>query len=263
MFKNLCLDFSLRKYELLCREIAYSKYKNITFAEYFSKIDDCNQQYIIVRHDVDKNIKFALDMAKLEQKYSIKSTYYFRIVKKVFIPEIIDQIKKLGHEIGYHYETLDKCNGNLNDAVNLFHHELEIMRERYDIKTVCMHGNPLSPYDNKKIWDKVNLSDFELLGEPYLSLDYSRFAYFTDSGRTWAEDYKKKVKDRVKSYYQHNFKTTEDIISTIKNADPLNICLLIHPERWPNTIFDFVKRYITDIFYNLGKRILVQKIYRA
>ena len=59
----------------------------------------------------------ALVTAKIEHELGIKSTYYFRMIKSVFKPQIIRQINEMGHEIGYHYETLSEANGNTKKAI--------------------------------------------------------------------------------------------------------------------------------------------------
>ena len=55
-------------------------------------------------------------------------------------------------------------------AYELFKVNLAKMREVADIKTICMHGSPLSPYDNKLIWKKYSYKDLGIIGEPTLIL---------------------------------------------------------------------------------------------
>ena len=250
-------DFTLRKYEKLCEAIINSKYKAVTFRDFFEQ-NDKNSNFIIMRHDIDENIRFALDIAKVEYELGIRASYYFRTRKKTYIPEIIDKIASYNHEIGYHYETLDKAKGNVELAIELFSKELAMFRQQYDVKTVCMHGNPLSKYDNKKIWGTCKLSDFDLLGEPYLSLNYNKFAYFSDSGRTWDED-ENKIKDKVNTTNSNimQAKNTDELIEIIKEGELENICILTHPERWSKNISDYLMRYLIDLTYNIGKRVLV------
>ncbi len=250
-------DFTLNKYKKLCEAISNSGYENITIAEYL-KHKSVSNKVILVRHDVDENARFALDMAEVESDYGIKATYYFRTRKRVFIPEIMDKIASYHHEIGYHYETLDKARGDIGSAIRLFSDELAAFRERYDVKTVCMHGNPLSKHDNRTIWKKCRLSDFGLLGEPYISLDYDRFAYFSDSGRTWDIN-KNKIKDTIeRSHPSDCVHNSDELINLIKRGNLRDICILAHPERWPKTDRDYCCRYFVDLMYNLGKWILVK-----
>lgn len=63
---------------------------------------------MVLRHDVDELAVNALAMARLEHDMGIAASYYFRIVKQSNNPAVIHQIVQLGHEIGYHYEDLNK-----------------------------------------------------------------------------------------------------------------------------------------------------------
>lgn len=249
-------DFTLAKYKQLCVAIVNSKYTNMTFKDYLLQKGKDARCYIILRHDIDENVKYALDIAKVEHECGLMATYYFRMKKKTYVNTTINEISNLKHEIGYHYETMDKCNGDIEKALVLFNDELAIFRQQYDVKTVCMHGNPLTKYDNEVIWQKKEFKDFGLLGEPYLSLDYSKFAYFSDSGRTWDQNPKKKTKDKVISYYNKSPHNTDELISMIKNSEPQNICLLTHPERWSKNLMDYSKRYMIDMAYIIGKTLI-------
>lgn len=252
------LDFTLIKYEQLCAAMASSNYTNVTFEEYFSRIDDKNKRFIILRHDIDENCKYALDIAKAEHRFKLKATYYFRMRKNVYVPAIVDKVAGYGHEIGYHYESVDKCNGNLEAALKLFESELSVLRQRYSVKTACMHGNPLSKYDNRTIWQIGNLSDFGLIGEPYLSLNYTKFTYFSDSGRTWNQSAGRKIKDTIDTSIQHNEapSDTDELINIVSNGKPQNICVLTHPERWSKNLIDYSQRYLIDMAYTMGKTMI-------
>lgn len=239
---------------MLCKAIQNSRYKNVTIKEYLELDGKDKESFILVRHDIDRCAKRALDTAIVENQHKIKATYYFRMRKDSYVPEIMDKIASLGHEIGYHYETLDKCKGNLEKAVYLFGEELQELRKRYDIKTACAHGNPLTSFDNKDVWRKCRFSDFGLLGEPYLSIDYNKVAYFTESGRTWDEDKAQKIKDSVNSIFNNiRIKSADDLIKVIDMGNLPNICILTHPERWIDNWKGYLIRYVIDIIYRWGK----------
>lgn len=250
------LDFTHVKYTELCKAIRGSKYRVVTFKEFF--MQDCKTGYLIImRHDVDNDARFALDLARLEYQFGIRATYYFRIGNKAYNPSIIDKIASYRHEIGYHYETVDKTKGDLKSAIQLFSDELSMLRQKYDIKTACMHGNPLTRFDNKKIWELCALHDFDLVGEPYLSLDYNKFLYFSDSGRTWLGD-RFKIKDKVGASYSNSIriKKTDDLIKLIAGGNYEKICVLTHPSRWNNNTRDFLIRWLADFIINTGKRFI-------
>lgn len=250
------VDFTLERYERLCKAITASKYDILTFRDFFEWNVD-GDGIILLRHDVDRDIQHALNIAKVEYDNGIRSTYYCRPAKKVLIPGVMDTIASYGHEIGYHYETLDKCNGDMDMAIRQFTGELSEFRRRYDVKTVCMHGNPLTKHDNRDIWKKCRLSDFDLIGEPYLSLDYDKFEYFSDSGRNWNVN-RNKVKDTINvKKAGKEIRDSNDLIDIIKTSYPKNLCILTHPERWCKSFPDYVRRYVVDQTINVGKKVLV------
>ncbi len=250
------LDFTLNKYIKLCKSITSSKYIAVPLSEYLKEPKYTDHHIIIMRHDIDQNCRYALDLARVEHEYNIKASYYFRITKATYIADILDEIASYGHEIGYHYETVDKCKGNVEMAKSLFKKELTSFRSRYEIKTVCAHGNPLTKFDNKDIWKNLNFQDFGLLGEAFLSLDYSRFAYFSDSGRTWLNNRSQKMpgKDSVETAFKEiQPKSTNDVIKIIGEGKLPNICILTHPERWNKDLTAFTRRYLIDLVLTWGK----------
>ena len=253
------LDFTLMKYDELCRAVANSKYTVVTSERYLQQSEQISSPVLIMRHDIERVSKYALDMARIEHEHNIAATYYFRMRKGTYITDIMDEIASYGHEIGYHYETLDKAKGNIELAIELFESELAEFRKRYQVKTVCAHGNPLTRYDNKDIWKRCKLSDFGLLGEPYLSLDYSKFAYFSDSGRTWINSKAKKMegKDYVfTSFDDIQPRNTDELIKIVREGSLPNICILIHPERWSKDITSFISRWLLDFAFGSGKRVI-------
>ena len=189
------MDFTKTVYNFFLDTFKSKNYTFFTFKSYLSNpsIKSC----ILLRHDVDRLPNNALQMAELEHSLDIKGSYYFRVVPESFDIEIMKKIEELGHEIGYHYEDVDlvlqrqkikvkskKDRDKLIDlAYDSFCKNLEKMREVADIKTICMHGSPLSKFDNKIIWDKYDYKNLGLIAEPYYDINFNEFAYFTDTGR--------------------------------------------------------------------------------
>jgi hypothetical protein len=133
MFTLKSLDFSSCKFLRLCEAIS-NTYPTVTMAEYLDNQNPDN--FILMRHDVDRIPERALVTARIEHGLGIRSTYYFRTIKSVFKPNIIRQIKDMGHEIGYHYETLSEANGDLEKAIELFGSHLNDFRKICEIKTI-------------------------------------------------------------------------------------------------------------------------------
>jgi hypothetical protein len=118
-----------------------------------------------------------LKFAKIEAKRGIQGTYYFRTVPQSWDGDIIKQIHNLGHEIGYDYESLTSSKGNLSKAIKDFEKNLNKLREIVPVTTICMHGKPLSKYDNKNLWKHYNYRDYGIIAEPYFDLDYKDILY--------------------------------------------------------------------------------------
>lgn len=248
-------DFTLKRYEQICQAILHAGYQPYTIAQYIEKKPKTGN-IVVLRHDVDRNPKNALWMAQLESKHNLHSTYYFRYVQNVFNVNIIESIHRLGHEIGYHYETLSKTQGDVHKAIELFSKELESMDKVAKVQTISMHGSPLSKFDNRDIWKSIDYQDYGLLGEAYLTIDYSQIQYFTDTGRTWKRT-QFNLRDFTAQMKTHSeIKTTNDLISAIKKKKFPILCISTHPERWPDSISGWAYSFAFDLAANLAKVIL-------
>jgi len=101
-------------------------------------------------------------------------------------------------------------------AIKNFRVNLERLRELYPVKTVCMHGSPLSKYDNRMLWDRYNYRDFGIVAEPYFDLDFNEVLYLTDASRGWNNE-KSTIRDKVDSSFNIKPKSTFDIIELSKS----------------------------------------------
>ena len=70
-------------------------------------------------------------------------------------------------------------------ALESFQKNLETLRHIVPIETICMHGSPMSRWDNRIIWQYYDYHDFGIKGEPYFDLDFNEILYLTDTGRRW------------------------------------------------------------------------------
>jgi hypothetical protein len=208
------MDFTIKKYKQLLQALQQAGYTFQTFADF---IEDPAEKAVILRHDVDERPHNALKLAKAEHEAGIRATYYFRIVRISNKPAIIRGIAGLGHEIGYHYEDLSRCNGDLQRAIIQFRENLEYFRSYYPVRTVCMHGSSMSEHDNRLIWQHHELADFDLTGEPYISVDYSKVYYMTDTGRRW-DGSKYNVRDYVRNNQDLAFRATDEIMDAARSG---------------------------------------------
>jgi len=249
----MSLDFTFRKYMELCDAIARSNYTILTVEKYLT-LDVKLDKYIILRHDVDMKPEHSLKFAQIEKEFGICSTYYFRMTEEVYQPAIMKQIARLGHEIGYHYEVLDKAGGNPSKAIRIFERELSEMRKIYDIKTICMHGNSRTRWDNRDIWKYYDFKRYGIIGEAYLSIDFSDITYFSDAARTWNPRYK--VKDISSSDRNCTINKTDDLIRLIEEERISHLYILVHPDDWCDNFWTWLGDSVTRKFKNVGKTLL-------
>ena len=215
--------------------------------------------FCLIRHDVDRMPYRALKMAKLENSIGVKSTYYFRMKPLVFNSKIIKEVLNLGHEVGYHYETLSDKNGDLNLAMKEFKKNLIAFRKVAPCKTISMHGKPFKKYDNRSLWNlenhKILKDEFGVLGEVYLDIDYSEIAYINDTGRNWTS-FKANNRDKVSSNIKSSFDSSKELLFYIKKKSTKKICFQIHPERWVDNPFLWAIQFCIDNSVNVLKSLL-------
>ncbi|WP_445474208.1 hypothetical protein ACT9XH_07410 [Methanococcoides methylutens] len=248
------LDFTHEKFHQLCSAIV-DNYTTITMDKYVTAGNKLPERFVLMRHDVDEWPKTALKTARIEEELGIQATYYFRTRNDVFVPEIIKEIEKMGHEIGYHYETLGTAKGDYKEAIKLFEDDVHKFREICNLKTISMHGNVLSKYDGRDLWNVYDFKDFGILGEAYLSAGED-LNYFTDTGRGWNS--KNNLRDFIPGKTEKVFAdTTDDLIELIEGGEVSNFYISLHPDRWTSTSFSWSLFWLRDLAFNLGKKFLM------
>lgn len=188
----------------------------------------------IIRHDVDNLINRSVQMAQLEHKYKVRTTYYMlnydtNIPRdRNYFYQSIDEyrlINSLGHHIGWHNNALSEflmTNQTLKECIEL---PLMFLRELgIPILSTASHGDQLCRkmnYVNYQIWnefdkgndlqhDRFDLKQFGFTHEAYLT---NRTHYLSESGGNWQVN------------------PLEYIQEWIDNGTG-NLQILIHPQWW-------------------------------
>lgn len=252
------MDFTLKSYSDYIKLIKANFDNILKFDDYFS-LEQSLSNFCIIRHDVDRKPENALKMAALEHTLGIRSTYFFRTKKRVFDKTIIRKIARMGHEIGYHYESLADAKGDYDLALQDFSNNLNKLRNIVRVSTVCMHGKPFSAYDSRDLWRQDDNHDllrnvFNIHGEVYLDINYNDIAYISDTGRNWQSD-RFNVRDKVNSSINLNLTCKEDLVRYLKN--PHNkLVFLVHPERWNEGFCEYSFQFLKDQLINAAKKFL-------
>ena len=284
---DLKLDFTFAKYVELCRGVLDSNYSILTVEKYLT-MEKRPDKFVIIRHDIDDDadLAYALKMAKFEAELGIATSYYFRTCKSVFKIDAIKEIAKRGHEIGYHYEVLGEAEGDYGKAIRLFETELSKFKDVSNIKTIAQHGGPLRSglnvvtlsgifgiiknifqrntifdyWESKNLWKEYDFKEYGIIGEVYLSIDYSEVAYLSDTNRTWM-DTSYRLKDYVEKDGENGsgiiIKNTDELIENVKNGTLQKFIILVHPSNWKESFWEWLTWLILQQGRNTGKRCLV------
>ncbi|MFP4026061.1 MAG: hypothetical protein ACLFVR_16185 [Thiohalospira sp.] len=276
------MDFTEKMYQQILVALKNNGYSFMRIQD-FLKAEKLPEKFVVIRHDVDLSPVVQLRFAKIEEELDVFSSYYFRYIEEIFKPEIMDDIYKIGHEIGYHYEVITKTKGDKEKAVELFKTELDEFKKRWDTQTICPHGGSFNPefnaYNlssiikntpkflfNKKslfsnwvnfnIWENYRFEDFGLLGDAYDSIDFKNILYLSDTGMSWKKKYKRL--DHVDSEVNKtvDVKNSRHLIQLIESGNYPQIYLLVHFEQWKNNFKDWLGWYLSQLIRRTGKKII-------
>ncbi|MCE5348289.1 MAG: hypothetical protein LLG13_18640 [Bacteroidales bacterium] len=167
-------------------------------------------------------------------------------------------------------------------AIKSFKENLAKLRELVPVKTICMHGSPLSKWDSRLLWKYYDYHDFGLIGEPYFDIDFDEVMYLTDTGRRWdggavsvrdkavggrqkAEVFSPAPSPRPSalrpppSALHLQFHSTFDIIIAAERGELQDkIMLTFHPQRWTDKPLPWMKELVWQNVKNTGKYFLVK-----
>ena len=208
------MDFTINKYRELVSALKDAGYEFVTYAEYAE--GHRADKLVVMRHDVDRDMRRAVAMAQVEREMGVRASYYFR---EKFIDDEIRYIESLGHEVGYHYEELVSEKGDADKAYARFVRNVKKMRQVADVRTITMHGSPTSRFDSKDMWQVYDYKQLGLIGEPQIDVDWNEMAYLTDTGRSWnGVSRRDKVADRASEWKAKGgvYDKTDDVIEALK-----------------------------------------------
>lgn len=258
------MDFTLKKYAILLDALKKAGYTFVTFRYYCEHKEELEvSRFVILRHDIDLKARNALTIAQIEHERGIAASYYFRVVEQSNKPEIIKAVVELGHEIGYHYEDMTICDGDVEKALAHFKSHLDYFRQFYPVMTICMHGSPRSKYDSRGLWKHYDYHDYGIIGEPYFDVDFSKVFYLTDTGRRW-DGFNVSVRDKIPVYQDQWIKeglvyhSTDGIIKESGNGTlAKRLMMTTHPQRWTDAWGEWLLELGLQSIKNVVKRMLV------
>lgn len=220
-------DFTLAAFSELCQRAAPRRAMSV--AEYL-RAAPC-APFVILRFDVDYREPFALRLALLLARQRLRGTFYVRHHPTGFDWDAITAIAALGHELGYHYETLDRCRGDFHAAEETFLADIAALRARgVRVQTSAAHGAPpvTATYKDNLALLRANptlIKRAELRGDAVASIDFTRLMYYSDAGWRWQRC------DGTPPGVDTSPTSLADLLDRLAQPDAA-LYINIHPQQW-------------------------------
>lgn len=206
------MDFTYQAYENMLNLLHLNGYHICSYHDYLN-YDKC----ALLRHDVDVSLEKALALAEFEKKLAVKSTYFvllssdFYNILSLRSTTLISSIKKLGHEIGLHFDE-KKYPGQIAAAIEK---ECQIMSEALDfeIRAVSMHRPS----------KETLAADYKFSGaiNSYAKTFFEEFKYLSDSRCYWREPVLEVIKSNL---HQKLHILTHPLWYSKSDLSPAEIC---------------------------------------
>ena len=230
------LKFTYKNYDKILKKIKRKK-KIILFSKYLKSKKINN--FLILRHDIEYFINDALELALIENKNKIKSTFFFQTTSKynIFEEEQYNKVKKinkLGHDFGIHYDAdfLKRNKINLKKSINLMKNKIETFFN-IKVKAISCH-RPKKFYFDPKIKNILNVYNKKFLSE---------VKYISDSQQVFRND----LNDVLNDYDKIHFLIHDYTWS--KNGD-----------KWQKNIINSYKKEVKENFKYFNKTIKAWEI---
>lgn len=131
-----------------------------------------HEDFVVVRHDVDHNLNHAVDFARVEHEYGIKSTYfiladawYMDDYKDATI--LLDHLTNMGHEVGLHHYAFTQAKGNVEDAKQRFLDDSQKLGHLADMPIAGCAAHGGGDPNSMILWEHTTPQELGMLYEAY------------------------------------------------------------------------------------------------
>ncbi|NDJ77800.1 MAG: hypothetical protein GYB65_16240 [Chloroflexi bacterium] len=184
--------------------------------------------FVVLRFDVDYREPHGLALAEIVHKYGLHGSFYFRHRAGGFSLDVMRAVAALGHEVGYHFETLDLCRGDFDRAAALFLDHIQLLRNAgLEIRTAAAHGSPSTAPTYTRNLDLLVqrpnlLEQAELLGETTLNVDFARVPYVSDANWRW----------RRYAHFEPDTVGVPTTLRAVTQHPDAALYINFHPQQW-------------------------------
>jgi len=248
--------FIYANWEKVCKTIAL-KFNTIRADEI---VESSKDKWIVVKHDVETDVPKAVKLAEIEHKYGICATYYVQADLLEENIALLQYIAKLGHEVSYHYDVLDACDGDYKKAIESFTGYINSFEHHgFHIRTVCPHGNPIKIRQgwssNKDFFRDENVNRLftnilDIVVHLPDKID-NGYTYISDAGYIFQEIGNIHNNDSVNT---GDMKIENNLVDYLQTKE--RIILSTHPHRWEKSKLKFVlKVYVFRVVRSIAKKL--------
>jgi hypothetical protein len=243
----------IKEYDEFIKTALENNYSILPHSEFY-KLAKTKQlegkKIMLIRHDIDSDPHYCMQWLKVEKKYGIRTSYYFRLC--TINIEIMQKVHDYGSDCGYHYEEIaDFAKKNILKNRIEVEQQMDKIRELFTqnfsdlenkigfkIKSIASHGD----FVNKVL----NLNNYVLVNTDLLQKNKIDFECYQSE---FVSNYSINVSDCV---YPDLYKQRISPIDAIQKELPI-IHVLIHPRHWRanwywNTL-ENIKRIVEGIRY--------------
>lgn len=179
---NLQYDFSKASYA----EIITCALQNNYLIGSFNKMLNKKEKSLILRHDIDISLEIALEMAIFENSLGVSSTFFvmctndFYNIANVNSRKILYDIKKLGHEIGLHWDS----RLYRQESAELFYNDFN--SEKHFLESIIQEEVLSASQHNPFVSPLINIDDI-IKYEAYSTKIKNNWEYVSDSAMRWRQ----------------------------------------------------------------------------
>lgn len=214
------MNFTIAEYKDMVKLIQKKGYDICNYHDYLR-----SDKFVIMRHDVDFDLRKAAKLAKIEQELGVKSVYFvllssdFYNVLSAYNFNCIKEIIDCGHEVGLHFDEVKYQGLDMKQIKKMIYEEVKILEDIIGqrVETVSMHRPSKQMLESEL--------DLDYVVNTYGKVFFKDIKYLSDARMNWRED----------------------VFETIENEKFNKIQLLTHPFWYTEkelTITDKVKKFV-------------------
>ena len=205
-------DFTVEAYVGLLEGLLGAGYRTLRVREAL-EVQETAGKVAIMRHDVDVDLNYARQLALLESRHGVQSTYFLMLRNPLYnllAPRASKWLRDIldgGHQVGLHFDVSAYPESDLPGLLKSISQELALLKQLAGASQVSRCVTFHKPSQNI-LSTEISTDEFF---SGYNRSFFSKIRYIADSGATWRE---------------------ESILELIRKAQTPRIQFTSHPVWW-------------------------------